>query len=1018
MHPQGSRCRGRTSLVAAFFLAVAVCAVVLYILLRGDSGARPGDGAPPALPAPSAGAPAPSAQPAVAQDGEAAKEPAAPDAVAVSEEAGPHVRLFGTVADVNGAPLGAMCVRWVPTFSMVLGRWRHDANAFGKAGDAARIPGAELREALARSLVATTGDDGKYELKIPESPSLGAVAVMGAGYEAQVKGVGDGPAVKPSPVVDAPPETAPAPREFEVSFALKPACSISGTVLDRETRAPAAGMIVVAGVLDPQAPPMMAFVQHDAPCAVVGGDGAYALQGLPLGEHRVVPRSGDTEYVSIGSKDGQRVVLEKGIDVTGVDFLVSRGGTIFGIVAGPDEQPVAGAQVRVMPADMMTRSVQGDVESIMAFSRNMRPTGDDGAYEYGGLPLGKEYRVIAAKEGLAPQASEAIALTAERPRAEVDMLLTEGCALSGTVTYADGTSAPKTEVYLLPSLADSVSNMTVSNRAVTDDAGAFRFEHLPAGELQLRAGTISPLAILSQEGAKSVVLDGVADVTGIVLVIEKTTIAAIAGTVLDTWGNPVEGAQVSASDAQNLTAVPAGGEGSARTNAEGKFALADIKGEAFRLRASKPGYSPAIAASVPAGTQNVELRLAKHGRISGWIVTAAGAPPGAGGKVFARPITEDALFESIRKLQDMVTGGRGEVAAEAREDGSYSVEAPAGKVEVQARVPGFAPGCSDTIEVVAGQDYQGVKIVVTAGAVVRGRVTLGDGAAVEGAVVRVERKGGDEAGAMLRKLLPQFFDAGMPENPSNADGRFLVEHLAEGEYLVSATHKEYAPSEAVPVALSRDQVSEPITLVLKRGGAIEGAVIEGDAPKPSMMVQLMSGGAPLEQRMTDATGQFRFEHLAAGEYILTIIDIAAMQKGKFSIKTRVVAVQDEQASRVDVEIGKGFKVFGKVKGYPPAPMRMLTLRRPGGPAPEDVKAMDIKASIESSRYQAGIGMLTQDDTYEIADIEPGTYILEAPRLPADPTDMEAYAKMENREPYYRREITLKDKDIEHDVDIK
>jgi hypothetical protein len=213
-------------------------------------------------------------------------------------------------------------------------------------------------------------------------------------------------------------------------------------------------------------------------------------------------------------------------------------------------------------------------------------------------------------------------------------------------------------------------------------------------------------------------------------------------------------------------------------------------------------------------------------------------------------------------------------------------------------------------------------------------------------------------------------------------------------------------------------VCDTVKLVLQRGGAIAGKILEQEKPKGGMLVQLMGGKGAMKQLMTDGTGEFWFNNLQAGEYILNIMDMAALQKGAMSVKNRVVNVENERTSEVTIAIGAGRKVFGKVKNYPAAPMRVLTLRKPGGPNPEDVKTMDMKASLESAKFQVGVGIVTQDDKYEIVDIEPGTYILEAPRMPANPADFESYAKMENRAPFFRKEITLKDEDLELDVEIK
>ena len=508
--------------------------------------------------------------------------------------------------------------------------------------------------------------------------------------------------------------------------------------------------------------------------AVVGADGAYAFQGLSLGEYHLLPCSGDSEYVWVDREDGRRVVLEKGIDAAGVDFLVSRGGTIFGVVSGPDQQALADVSVEVRLAEITPEALQDDDR----MSELIR-TGDDGAYKFHALLLDRQYRIWAEKEGFAEWASEAVALSAEHPRAEVNLLLTEGCRVSGLVLHPDGAVAPGATVYLTYSYPELRAGDKEAKETVADETGAFTFEGLGAGERRLSVSPPWSFGSRSRERTKSVSLDGVTDVTGVVLIMEKTAgETVLAGVVLDTLGAPIEDAEVWAWCPRESASAPLSERRRARTNAKGQFVLFVPEGESLTLGAFKPGYSSATAPDVPAGTQTVELRLAKYGRISGRVVTGAGEAPGVGGTVFSRSTGETSLLESIRILQSLFADD-GEDITEVDEDGSYSVLAPDGKVVVEATVPGFGPGCSDTIEVAAGQDYQGVKIVVTAGAAVRGRVTLGDGAPVEGAKVRVERKGDDDGNALLKKLLPQFFDVEAPEGSSDAGGGFLVEHLAD-----------------------------------------------------------------------------------------------------------------------------------------------------------------------------------------------------------------------------------------------
>ena len=97
--------------------------------------------------------------------------------------------------------------------------------------------------------------------------------------------------------------------------------------------------------------------------------------------------------------------------------------------------------------------------------------------------------------------------------------------------------------------------------------------------------------------------------------------------------------------------------------------------------------------------------------------------------------------------------------------------------------------------------------------------------------------------------------------------------------------------------------------------------------------------------------------------------------------------------------------------------RYALLRVTGGPAPEDLDPLDPASSIEAGRYQAGMGFIRPDGAYEATDIEPGEYILEVPRMPDDPTNLEAYAQMD-RTPHFRKKITVRDEDLQLDFEIK
>ena len=178
------------------------------------------------------------------------------------------------------------------------------------------------------------------------------------------------------------------------------------------------------------------------------------------------------------------------------------------------------------------------------------------------------------------------------------------------------------------------------------------------------------------------------------------------------------------------------------------------------------------------------------------------------------------------------------------------------------------------------------------------------------------------------------------------------------------------------------------------------------------------GGGPMKQAMVDAQGQFEMTGLKPGDYVLNCIDMTTMQSGAMSLKTHPVTIQNGETTEVKVVFGVGVKISGTIDGLPKAPMRMVTLRRPGGPAAGEYSPMDMVNAAKAARFQAGIGFVRQDNTYEVADVAPGDYILEVPRLPADMTNPRAYEEMEDRTPYVTVEVKVEDKDVELNLSAK
>lgn len=935
------------------------------------------------------------------------------------EEAGTWV-IAGTVTDQAGKPVPKATVQWIHMDEDRLETIAHDGRVFGNTAAPENMADEKIRRRLTEGKRMQTDADGRYrfegiEIKPDREARLGCVVAHAEGFKAAMEPVQSGKVEEGGD---------DASKEVTIDLTLEPGGRITGKVTDRATGKPVPGMYVYAGEIDPDASVVFLHHDSDAPKAETGADGIYIIQGLSDGEYRVTPRTGRSHHVSMPFSRGKKVFLEKGSFVTEVDFQVDRGGTIHVTVIDPDDKALAGAFCQVLPKDIMSLNAQDRLE--VAMGRHNGPVTDaDGCLEMRGLPLGEAYRVMARKEGFAAGRSDDVELTVEKPDAQVALTLILGWSISGRVVYSDGEPAPEERVYLMPDIAEMVQGLVLDNSDTrTDASGAFRFEHLDRGRFNLTAGEGSPQAALfGGEGAVSVELDGSDDVTGVELTIqreEESPEASISGRVVDNWGQPVKGVTVNAHEMGGaMMAMGMRSNRRADTDGDGQFRITGVKPDGiYMIDTMKSGYTKGEARRVHGGTQDVSLVMERYGKISGRIIVPEGLAVGTGGKVKPMPVQQDASKEAMRFVQRFMGNVTSDGAVAA--DGAFSVEAPPGEIEVQATLPGFAQAYSAPIKVMPGQDYTGIEIKVTVGAIIYGKVVLHDNTPVENATVTVQSGHQRDAyRARLAKLLPHYFSSARNSAVTNQAGVYEIPFLQHGDYEVTARHDSYAPSETLQVKIAQDEEKEIPDLILSEGGKIIGVVSEkkdaGNAPRAGMMVQLMGNGA-MQQAMTDGTGAFQFKGLGPGKYTVQFVDIAAMQKQKIGVKLKAVVLEGDETVTLDYEMGAGYKVHGRIKGVPKGGMTMIYLSRPGGPPLSSLSQQDVEAQFRIAEFAEGMTMVSSDGDYEIGDLESGEYVLQVPRMQMGAMGAQPGGDG-GQKPLFEKTITIKDKNLKLDIDL-
>lgn len=415
---------------------------------------------------------------------------------------------------------------------------------------------------------------------------------------------------------------------------------------------------------------------------------------------------------------------------------------------------------------------------------------------------------------------------------------------------------------------------------VTEADGAFVFEGLIARTYAVEAtadsGYAGPVSV--RLGAKP---------EPVTLRIKPAGTVEVAVTAAD---KPVAGATVELRSSLAWTA---------QTGADGVAKLTNVGAVWGPLAVRADGYAPfAMMLWVPgdpAIPMRVAVALAKGAPISGTVVDGAGKPVG-GARVVATSLSEP--FPVVDARRDGV---------ETKADGTFALPAiAAGTWRLTATQAERAPGTSTPLTVDGVHARSGVKIVLEAGAVVRGTVKDSKGAPVASADVRVVVRGAE----FLRARRDAF---------TAADGTFTIKGLARRAVDVVASH-ETGSSAIVPADLAT-KTEVDVALTLDVTGAIEGTVVDsaGGAIGDAQVVAepVWSGGTAdreawavrgSSETVTDQGGGFRFAGLPDGEYKIR----ASRTGGWAALELAKVTLAKPNGPKLKIIVPGDGQVSGKV----------------------------------------------------------------------------------------------------------
>lgn len=552
-------------------------------------------------------------------------------------------------------------------------------------------------------------------------------------------------------------------------------------------------------------------------------------------------------------------------------FDLTRGGTIEGVVRdGESGQPTPRARVEARGGD--TISLPDDPGA----GRVVDATDADGRFKLEGLGAGLHW--VVARSRMAGFASRSNV----RLGARVELLVFPAATVTGTVTGGDGKPVPRAVV--------SVAGRPMGRGAtaeVADELGRYEVNGLAAGlyDVIARAPGLAPgiatevaLDRRSEARVDLVLRPGARIVGRLVDANEGTLKGRVSVGELDGRATPMSLADSLRSDAQ----------------ADGRFAIEGVPLGEHALGVLAPGRAPErVEFAVRAGDALVDLgdvRLAVGLAIRGRVRTKQG-----GG-------VADAAVRGFAMRRDTTMAD-----ATTEADGSFvlaGLDQTVYNVSVQA--PGF--GSADKQAEPGGEPLD---IVLEPAGVITGRVTDDRGQPIESFRVAARLNEG------LMRRAPRF------EDVTSEDGRFSLDGLAAGTYVLSVTAPERATGTVPGVEVTAGAGADVGAVKLGAGGAVKGTVTEsGGGPIAGARITVtgqgrdwMSMGMEPEAE-SDRSGAFEVKGIAPGS-----VQVAATHPD-FARSEAVTAEVDPAKAPADVRIvmSEGGRVEGSVRRRDGAPL--------------------------------------------------------------------------------------------------
>lgn len=636
--------------------------------------------------------------------------------------------------------------------------------------------------------------------------------------------------------------------------------TISGTVTD-DTGAPAAGVAVEVSPF----PGWGSYVTDEA--------GHYSVPISVAGTYTVFfrPPAGSPllaeAYDNAAPWNPTRIVVGS-VDITGVDAVLERAGSLSGRVVDADGDPIAAVQVQLQSAAFQLAYVTTDADGVYT-APDLRP----GAWRVGfEPPTGSPFVAELYDDARTYETQTVVTLASGEAKTLNDAVLARGNTISGRILAPDGTPRAGIEV-------NASSEAGGGRGGSTGDDGTYTITGLADGDYTVSAqsdwaanlvGVAYPGTTRWQDaelvhvaGATTVQLDDLTLLAG----------ATITGTVHGPDGAPLANA--------NVRAWSLDGENGATTGSDGSFSINLLAPGSYRVSVSS-WFEPAIVRTFYATTPGVTRPSLATPVVltAGQTVASIDLHPGARGSATATVVATPAHAPVVGEpftIDVTVTGGEGVPTGSLWAGNSHVGETSYADAELDAAghatltFDAFDPGINPSEVDVT---YVGDATYGTAGAIVE--YVLGDPAPTVTSLAPA-------SGTVLGGEQVTITGSGFGPDSTVTFGGVAATVAVEAPTTLVATAPAHAAGPVDVVVTTNGRSSEPATFTYEKvatslalagptGSTVTGAAAVFTAtvtgtPTPTGSVSfVVDGGAPVVVPLVDGSAVLSTTTLAAGAH--------------------------------------------------------------------------------------------------------------------------------------------------------